>query len=168
MFRDEWLGFHGGVADFDLETLGVILKLSWALLPSEEGEPSAGAETISPRSRDCVGGTERLPFSSTPSERAGLRHVQARGTSPATTPEGLEEQSQRGTTRSGKSRLPFLFFSVHWAFCVNVCGRRLWDKVKPCKCCRVFGFIRVFLLCAFRVFLLCAICVIELLFFMCY
>ena len=101
-------------------------------------------------------------FSSTPSERAGLRHVQARGTSPATTQEGLEERSHRGTTRSGKSRLPFLFFSFHWAFCVNVCGRRLLDKVKPCKCCRVFGFIRVLLLCAFRVFLLCVICVVAL------
>ena len=95
---------------------------SWALLPSEEGEPSAGAGTISPRSRDCVGGMERLPSSSTPSERAGLRHVQARGTSPVTMPEGLEERSQRvDDARSGKSRLLFFFLWV----CVNDCGWRL-------------------------------------------
>ena len=35
-------------------------------------------------------------------------------------------------------------------------------KVKPFKCCRVSGFIRVTLLCAFGGFLLCAICVFEL------
>ena len=108
---------------FDLETLGVVLELSWALLPSEEGEPSAGAGTISPRSRDCVDGTERLPFSSTPSERAGLRHVQARGTSPVTTPEGGSEsrsgaREEDSTTRkAGYERevaTTFLFF--HWGF----------------------------------------------------
>ena len=118
MFSDEWLVFHGGVADFDLETLGVILKLSWALLPSEEGEPSAGAETINPRSLDCVGGTERLPFPSTPSERAGLRHVQARCTSPVTTPEGLEWRLQGGR----RALREVTSFSFPWALCVNDCG----------------------------------------------
>ena len=95
---------------------------SWALLPSEEGEPSAGAGTISPRSRDCVGGTERLPSSSTPSERAGLRHEQARGTSPVTTPEGLDERSQSGRRAL---REVTTSFSFSLGLCVNDCGWRL-------------------------------------------
>ena len=51
-------------------------------------------------------------------------HVQARAQCP--TPEGPEERSHRGTTRSGKSRLIFLFSG----FCVNDCGRRLWFKIE--------------------------------------
>ena len=99
------------------------LLFAWALWPSTAREGEPGAETISPRSRDCADGTERPPFTTALSERAGLQHVQARSTSSVTTQEGLEERSHRGTTRSGKSRLLFPFIG----FCVNDCGRRLWD-----------------------------------------
>jgi len=91
---------------------------SWALLPSttKEGEPGAG--TISPQSRDCVDGTERLPFSSNPPERAGLRYVQARGTSSVTTPEGLE-----GRSPSGRRALrEVTFFSFPGVLC-----KCLWE-----------------------------------------
>jgi len=107
------LHLHGPLLSSAL-VFGWSFLFSWALLPSttREGEPGAG--TISPRSRDCADGTERLSFSSTPPERAGLRHVQARGTSPVTTPEGLEERSQGGTTRS---REVATSFSFHWVLC---------------------------------------------------
>ena len=69
------------------------LLLSPVAVDGRKGEPGAG--TISPRSRDCADGTERGPFTATPSERAGSRHVQARGTSSGTTQEGPKERSQR-------------------------------------------------------------------------
>ena len=108
------LSFSLGCGQRFSSSFGWSFLFSWALLPSttREGEPGAG--TISPRSRDCADGTERLSFSSTPPERAGLRHVQARRTSPVTTPEGLEERSQGGTTRS---REVATSFSFHWVLC---------------------------------------------------
>ena len=91
------------------------------------GEP--GAETISPRSRDCVDGTEHLPFSPTPSERAGLRaglrDVQARGTSSGAV-------AKRDDVRR---KVPFSFFSLGLCKCLweGACG----FEVKLYKCCRV-------------------------------
>ena len=79
------------------------------------GRSARGPETAST-------GRSARHFTSTPSERAGLRHVQARGTSSVTTPEGLE-----GRSPSGRSAFrEVTFFSFPWVFCVNDCGRRLW------------------------------------------
>ena len=47
-------------------------------------------------------------------------HVQARAQCP--TPEGPEERSKRDDAQKGSRDS----LSFHW-FCVNVCGRRLWD-----------------------------------------
>ena len=52
---------------------------------SKSGAPSRRCSPETP-----LVGRSACHFSSTPSERAGLRHVQARGTSPVTTPEGLK------------------------------------------------------------------------------
>ena len=112
------LSFSLGCGQRFSSSFGWSFLFSWALLPSTTWKGEPGAETISRRSRDCIDGTERLPFSPTPPERAGLRHVQARGTSPVATPEGLEGRSQRGTTRSGKS----LSFPFHWGLC-----KCLWE-----------------------------------------
>ena len=77
------------------------------------------------QSRDPARGTERLPFFLDPVGTIGRTARETRGSSwSGTTPEGLEERSPRGTTRSGKSRLPFLFFCL----CVNDCGWRLSSR----------------------------------------
>ena len=50
-----------------------------------------------------------------------------------------------GTTRRGKSQLPFSF---HLGFCVNACGKApVGDKIELYKCCRVFAFIRSYFFC---------------------
>jgi len=72
--------------------------------------------------------------------------------------DGRGREDSPANTKGSRDSLSF--FGV----CVNVCGRRLSIKVKPFKCCRVSGFIRIILLCAFGVnaicvFELCAFCV---------
>ena len=60
-----------------------------------------------------------------PSERAGLRHVQARGVSSVTTQEGLKERSPRGTTHHREVATPICF---HWVLC-----KCLWEAPSPLK-----------------------------------
>ena len=83
-----------------------------------------------------------------PREELGARHDHA---------DGRGREDSPATTKR-EVATPFSFFGV----CVNVCGRRLPIKIESFKCCRVSGFIRIFLLCAFCVFLLCAFGAFEL------